>query len=140
MSYLLDTNVVSEARRRGGDPRVSTWLASMSSDDLYLSVLVVGEIRRRVERLRQRDPAQAGVFEIWLDELQRHFAERVLPIDLETAEEWGRISAGDPVPVEDGLMAATAKVRDMVFVTRNTADVARTGVRLLDPWDSAFSS
>ncbi len=117
----------------GGDPRVSTWLASMSSDDLDLSVLVVGEIRRRVERLRQRDPAQAGVFEIWLDELQRHFAERVLPIDLETTEEWGRIGAGDPVPVEDGLMAATAKVRDMVFVTRNTADIASAFADVLVP-------
>ncbi len=135
MSYLLDTNVVSEARRREGDSRISTWLASVPSDDLYLSVLVVGEIRRGVERLRRRDPAQAGVFEIWLDELQRRFAERVLPIDLETAEEWGRIGAGDPVPVEDGLMAATAKVRNMVFVTRNTAHVERTGVRLLDPWN-----
>jgi hypothetical protein len=110
-------------------------LASVPSDDLYLSVLVVGEIRRDVERLRRRDPAQAGVFEIWLDELQRHFAEHVLPIDLETAEEWGRIGVGGPVPGGGRAHGSHGEGVDMVFVTRNTAHVARTGVRLHNPWD-----
>lgn len=137
MSYLLDTNVVSEARRRDGEPRVAQWLHSVPEDELFLSALVAGEIRRGIERLRGRDTVQAQVFERWLEELHRLFADRIIPVDVAVAEEWGRINAGDPVPVEDGLMAATAKVHQMVFVTRNVADVARTGVRLLNPWEPA---
>lgn len=75
------------------------------------------------------------MFEAWLGELRSRFGDRIVPIDAEIAEEWGRINAVDPVPVEDGLMAATAKVRGMVFVTRNVADVARTGALLLNPWE-----
>jgi predicted nucleic acid-binding protein len=74
---------------------------------------------------------------VWLSELRRRYADRILPIDLEIAEEWGRMNAPDPISSRDGLMAATAKVRNMTFVTRNTADVARTGVRLLNPFDSS---
>lgn len=135
MSYLLDTNVISEARRRDCEPRVRQWLDSVPEDDLFLSVLVPGEVRRGIERLRARDPAQAETLERWLEVLPKHFADRILPVDGEVAEEWGRISAGDPIPVADGLMAATAKVHQMVFVTRNVADVARTGVPLLNPWE-----
>lgn len=135
MSYLLDTNVISEARRRNCEPRVRQWLDSVPEDDLFLSVLVPGEVRRGIERLRARDPGQAEVLERWLDEVRRRFADRILPVDLAVAEEWGRIGAGDPIPVQDSLMAATAKVHRMVFVTRNVADVARTGVRLINPWE-----
>ena len=137
MSYLLDTNVVSEARRRGGDPRVVAWLRAVPAEELFLSVLVVGEIRRGIERLRPRDPAQSEEFERWLDELRHRFADRIVPIDTAIAEEWGRINAAGPVPVEDGLMAASAKVRGMVFVTRNVADVAGTGTRVFNPWECA---
>lgn len=137
MSFLLDTNVVSEVRRRSGDPRVSAWISSVPSWELFLSTLVLGEIRRGVESLRRRDAAQAGVFERWLGDLRQQFADHVIPIDAEIAEEWGRINSVRSVPVEDGLMAATAKVRGMVFVTRNVADVERTGVRLLNPWTPA---
>jgi predicted nucleic acid-binding protein len=132
--YLLDTNVLSEARRARGDADVKAWISSVPADDLYLSVLVVGEVRRGIERLRRRDPAQAGVYEEWLMALQRDYASRILPVSAEAAEEWGRMNASDPLPVIDGLMAATAKVENMTFVTRNTADVARTGVRLLNPF------
>lgn len=135
MSYLLDTNVVSEARRRGGEPRVAAWLGSVPADELFVSVLVLGEVRRGIERLRVRDPDQAEVFERWLGELRHRFADRIVPIDTEIAEEWGRITAVTPVPVEDGLMAATAKVRGMVFVTRNVGHVTGTGANLLNPWD-----
>lgn len=135
MSYLLDTNVVSETRRRGGEPRVTRWLRSAPQNELFLSVLVPGEIRRGVERLRGRDPAQAAALERWLEVLRRRFVDRILPVDSEVAEEWGRIGAGNHIPVADGLMAATAKVHQMVFVTRNVADVAWTGVPLLNPWE-----
>jgi toxin FitB len=133
--YLLDTNVVSEARKPRGDGGVKRWIASMSREDLYLSVLTLGEVRRGVERLRRRDPDQADVYEAWLETVVRHFADRIVPVDATAAEEWGRMNVPEPVPVVDGLIAATAKVGNMTFVTRNTADVERTGVRLLNPFD-----
>jgi predicted nucleic acid-binding protein len=99
-------------------------------------VLVVGEIRRGIERLKRRDPDQAEVYEAWLGTVLHDHADRVLPVDAEAADEWGRMSVPDPVPVVDGLMAATAKARGMTFVTRNTADVQCTGVELLNPFSS----
>ena len=134
MEYLLDTNVLSETRRPRGDEGVKAWISSVPADDLYLSVLVIGEVRRGIERLIRRDPDQAEVYEAWLDTVLRAYADRIIPIDAEVADEWGRMSVPDPVPIVDGLMAATAKVRGMTFVTRNAADVERTGVSLLDPF------
>lgn len=139
MSYLLDTNVLSEVRRPRGDEGVKRWVSSTPADEMYLSVLVVGEIRRGIERLKQRDPEQAGVYEAWLDTVLHDYAGRILPVDAEAADEWGRMSVPDPVPIVDGLMAATAKVRGMTFVTRNTADVERTDVSLLDPFSGGAS-
>ncbi|HEX5415945.1 MAG TPA: type II toxin-antitoxin system VapC family toxin, partial [Chloroflexota bacterium] len=108
--------------------------------DLYLSVLVVGEIRQGIERLRRRDPAQAGVFDAWLSQLQREYADHILPVSAGVAEEWGRLNVPDRLPVVDGLLAATAKVHGLTLVTRNIADVARTGVPLLNPFDDVSSS
>lgn len=132
----MDTNVLSEARRPRGDANVKAWLASVPADSLYLSVLVVGEVRRGIERLRQRDPVQAGVYEEWLAALRQDYADRVLPVTAEVAEEWGRMNVSDPLPVVDGLMAATAKVGGLTLVTRNTADVERSGVRVLNLFGS----
>jgi len=135
LSFVLDTNVVSEARKGArADEGVMRWLSSVAPEDLYLSVLVIGEIRQGIEGLRSRDPIQAVNLEAWLSGLRRLYAERILPIDLEIAEEWGRMNAPNPISSRDGLMAATAKVRGMTFVTRNTADVERTGVRVLNPF------
>ena len=107
----------------------------MRGADLFLSVVVLGEIRQGVERLRPRDPAQALVFENWLATLLGDFADRVVPVDAEVAEEWGRrINAVQPVPVVDGLLAATAKVLGWTLVTRNRKHVERTGARVLDPF------
>ncbi len=138
MSFVLDTNVVSEPRKRSrADVGVMRWFDSVETDDLYISVLVIGEIRQGIEGLRRRDPIQAGHLESWLAGLRRDYADRILPIDLEAAEEWGRMKAPEPISTRDGLMAATAKVRNMTFVTRNTSDVARTGVRLLNPFEAS---
>lgn len=134
MAFLLDTNVVLEIRKPRPDPNVQAWLGSVPEADLHLSVLVVGEIRQGVERLRRRDPARAAPYEAWLSELARRFADRLVPVTVEVCEEWGRLNVPDPLPVVDGLMAATAKVRGWTFVTRNVADLARTDVRLLDPF------
>ena len=137
MSFVLDTNVVSEPRKRSrADASVMRWFDSVETDDLYISVLVIGEIRQGIEGLRRRDPVQAGHLESWLAGLRRGYADRILPVDLEAAEEWGRMNVPDPISTRGGLMAATAKVRNMTFVTRNTSDVARTGVRLFNPFDS----
>lgn len=136
MSYLLDTNVVSEYRRRAPDVGAAKWLDSVRSSQLYLSVMVVGEIAQGVERLAARDPKQAAAIEDWRQRLVRGYADRIVPVSLEVAEVWGRLNATAPLPLADGLMAATALVHDWTLVTRNTADVERTGVRLLNPFDN----
>ena len=112
------------------------WISSIPADELYLSVLVLGEIRRGAERLSRRDIRQAEVYEVWLESVAHDYSDRIVPVDAEIAKEWGRMSVPDPIPVVDGLMAATAKVRGMTFVTRNVADVERTGARLLNPFDA----
>lgn len=140
MSFLLDTNIVSEARKGiRADAGVRRWLSSVSVEDLYISVLALGEIRLGIELLRGRDPTQAGRLDSWLDELRSHYLERALPITAEVAEMWGRINASDPLPTRDSLMAATAIVRDMTFVTRNITDVDRTGVHVLNPFSTSSS-
>lgn len=135
MSFLLDTNILSELRRPNGNANVKAWLASVPSDSLYLSVLTVGEIRRGIELLRRRDPAQAAIYDAWLTTLRRDYADRIILITGDIAEEWGRMNVPDPLPAVDGLMAATAKVRGLTFVTRNVADIARTGMRVLNPFE-----
>ena len=132
----MDTNVLSEARKPRGDEGVKRWISSVPAADLHLSVLVGGEIRRGVERLKRRDPHQAEVHEVWLSTFLGNYGDRIVPVDAEIADGWGRMSVPDPIPIVDGLMAATARVRGMTFVTRNTADVARTGVQLLDPFEA----
>lgn len=137
MSYLLDTNVVSEPRRTRPAPQVEAWIRSVPKRDLYISALVLGEVRLGIERVRRRgDTRQAELFEIWLDDVRLRFADRVVPIDGAIAEVWGQIDAAAPTPAEDGLMAATAIVHGFTFVTRNVRHVARTGVRLLNPWEA----
>jgi toxin FitB len=135
VAYLLDTNVVSEAGKPAADANVLSWLASVAADELYLSVLVVGEIRQGIERLRRRDPARAVGFDTWLSTLLHDYGDRIVPVSAEVAEEWGRLNVPDPLPVIDGLMAATAKLRGWAFVTRNVADLTGAGVRLLNPFE-----
>ena len=134
MNFLLDTNVVSEIRKKVPNAGVEAWFDSVSADALYLSVLVVGEIRQGIERLSRRDPVQAEVFEQWLTELVDAYGDRIVPVTVDVAQIWGRLNVPDPVPVVDGLLAATALAHNWTLVTRNGKDVASTGVRLLDPF------
>jgi predicted nucleic acid-binding protein len=134
MTYLIDTNVISELRRREPDPHVLDWYHAAPSAGLFLSVLSIGEIRLGIERLRRKDGAQAQALESWLDGLAISFADRIIGIDADTAQEWGRLNVPDPLPVIDGLLAASAKVRGWTLVTRNTADLARCGVTLVNPF------
>ncbi|GEL18165.1 type II toxin-antitoxin system VapC family toxin [Pseudonocardia asaccharolytica] len=134
MSFLLDTNMVSEIRKKVPNAGVSAWFASVPASELFLSVLVVGEIRQGIERLARRDLGQAETFERWLGQLVDVYSDRIAPVTAEVAEVWGRLNVPDPLPVVDGLLAATALVHGWTLVTRNVRDVASTGVRPLNPF------
>jgi len=136
VKYLVDTNVISEIRKGArGNPGVVAWYATVTDEDLCLSVLVLGEIRKGVELKRRRDPAQADLLEAWLDQIKIAFGDRALPVDATIIEAWGRMAARRSAPVVDGLLAATAKVHALTLVTRNEADVADLGARILNPFD-----
>jgi hypothetical protein len=134
MSFLLDTNVVSELRKRSPDPHVLAWYEGVQGAQLFLSVLTLGEIRIGVERARRKDPAQAIALDKWLTRLESSYGDRVVPVDSATADVWARLTAARPLPVIDGLLAATAAARNWTLVTRNTSDVERSGVRVLNPF------
>jgi toxin FitB len=136
MNYLLDTNVISELRKRSPDQHVLAWYSTVSSAKLFLSVLTVGEIRLGIERIRRKDQGQAAHLEQWLDGLRHTYADRLVNLDEQTAQEWGRINVPDPLPVIDGLLAASAKIRGWTLVSRNTADLARSGVNLINPFEA----
>ena len=136
--FLLDTNVISELVKPKPDDRVRRWIEETDESILFLTVLTLGEIRKGVERLRSG--RRRGRLESWLQvDLPSRFQDRILPIDAAIADRWGRISAiatakGKPVPVIDGLLAATAIHHNLTLVTRNSSDVSGTGVATLNPW------
>lgn len=135
-SFLLDTNVVSELRKTAPDRQVLTWQQQHAHEEGYISVLVVGEIRQGIERVRSRDRRQADALERWLEGLIVTYRDRILPVTVEVAEQWGRLNVPpQPPPIIDGLMAATAMVHRLTFVTRNVTDVARTGVPVVNPFE-----
>lgn len=138
MTWLVDTNVISEIRKGPRcHPSVASWWAAVEDHDLFLSALTLGEIRKGIESVRPRDPMKAGALERWLREVSDVFGARVLGVDPAVADAWGRMSASRSVPVIDALLAATAQVHGLVLVTRNTADVSGLGVRTLNPFDEA---
>ncbi len=140
MNRLVDTCVLSELSRTSGSPRVRAYIEATPPDELYISVLTVGELRRGIERLpegRRRD-----ALEEWFIRLRSTIAQRIIPIDEAIAARWGVMvaqceSQGRPLPVIDGLLAATALEWNMAIVTRNTADFAATGVSVIDPWQES---
>ena len=137
MAFLLDTNVLSELRKkRTNERKVQGWLDSVESEDLFTSVIVVGEIRRGIERIRPTDPVFASQLELWLRRLRVDYQDRILSITEQIAEFWGTICPNDPLPEPDGLIAATALQHGMTLVTRNVEHVQRRGVKLLNPWDN----
>ncbi|TIL22557.1 MAG: type II toxin-antitoxin system VapC family toxin [Mesorhizobium sp.] len=130
--YLLDTNIVSDVERRL--PKPTAWLASIDSDSISLSVITIGEIERGIVKLRKIDPERATRLDLWLRELRRDNADRILAVTEEVALAWGRISAGRTRGSADTLIAAIALVHDLILVTRNVADFNDTGVTVLNPW------
>ncbi len=136
MSFLIDTNVVSEvAKGSRCDAYVAAWYGTVDETELFLSVLVLGEIRKGIERVRPRDPARARVLEKALLDVENAFGDRILAVDRAVAQEWGRMSARRPLSVVDGLLAATAKTHSLTLVTRNVADVSDLGAEVLNPFD-----
>lgn len=135
MKFLLDTNVISEIRKRErAHPNVAGWVARTPVKEIGTSVVVLAEIRRGVELKRRSDPKQAESLDRWYAQMRTRLGDRVMPIDEPVAEAWATLGLPDPLPFIDGLLAATAKVHGLTLVTRNVADVARTGVSILDPF------
>jgi toxin FitB len=138
MKYLLDTNVFSELKKGPrGDQAVRTWFDRVDDGALFTSVLVLGELRRGIENLKRRDPVAAAALEQWLLRLTEQFSARILSVDAVVSDLWGRLNVPDPMPTVDGLLAATALAHDLTLVTRNTADVRRSGVKAVNPFETA---
>jgi predicted nucleic acid-binding protein len=130
--YLVDTNVVSEARRNA--PPAVAWLRAAPPASIYLSVITLGEIMKGIALKECSDSQAAGHLAEWLLTLRQVFSDRILPISDAVAIEWGRIAALRPRGDSDGLIAATAKVHELILVTRNVADFADTGLSIVNPW------
>ncbi|MGA7341017.1 MAG: type II toxin-antitoxin system VapC family toxin [Terracidiphilus sp.] len=134
MEYLLDTNVVSETRKKKADTGVMAFLEAVDSAALYLSVLTLGELRRGIAAKRRDDPVAAKSLMAWAQGLEIGFADRILGIDAAAARLWGEWSGERPRPVVDTLLAATAVTHGLTLVTRNTHDVRDIAVKVLNPW------
>lgn len=136
--YLLDTNVISELTKLRPESKVVSWLQATSEELLYLSVFTIGEICKGIDSLPRSN--KRALLESWLaNDLVLRFAGRILEVNLDIAERWGLISAqaktaGAPLAVIDGLMAATALHHNLTLVTRNTKDVRVAGINTLNPW------
>jgi hypothetical protein len=137
MTYLLDTNVLSETRKRQPAVGVAEWIATTPPDRMHISVLTLGEIERGIARNRSRgDRQQAAVLERWLRDMEAGFEGRVLPVSLPIATAWGRQQHAQPLPVVDALIAATAQVHGLTVVTRNVKDFEPAGIPVLNPFAS----
>ena len=114
--------------------------AGIAEDDIFLSVLTIGELRKGMELIRRRDPKSASALDRWLRSTIDSFHDRILPVDQAVADEWGRMNVPDRLPVIDSLLAATAKIHGLRLVTRNTNDIARTGASFFNPFTGSGES
>ncbi len=137
--YLLDTNVISETRKGAGRarPEVYQWWLGMRDQQLFLSVMTLGEIRKGIDRLASRDALQSLILERWLNEVKHVFRERLIEVTLSVAEHWGKLQAVRSLPEVDALVAASALEHDLTLVTRNEADFAGLGIRVLNPFNAS---
>ena len=132
---LLDTNVLSELRKaKRCDAGVRRWFEQSAAEELFISVLVLGEIRQGIERIRRRDPAQARALEKWLLWIAAEFHDHLLPVDDRVADQWGRLGLEQPIPILDAFLAATARVHGLTMVTRDVEGFRNTGVPVINPF------
>ena len=137
MTWLIDTNALSELKKRKPHPGVARWFAEQPSNGLHLSVLTIGELRKGIHAMPAGD--RKDRFSAWLEiEIPDYFAGRILDLDAAIADRWGRlcVEAGRPLPAIDSLLAATALVHGLTLVTRNLADFELPGLRFVNPWDT----
>jgi predicted nucleic acid-binding protein len=134
-AYLLDTNVLSEGRRKRPDARVAAFMRSLEGQAVFISVLTLGELRKGIELKRRRDGRGAAHLDVWLNDIEAEYEDRTLAIDRPIADIWGMLAAKRPRPVTDGLLAATAIAHDLSLVTRNVRDFHDVGVPLVNPWE-----
>jgi toxin FitB len=132
--YLLDTNVLSETRKKRSNDRLISFINRTDASSLYISVLTLGELRKGVFKKQRIDPSAAQSIASWVDAIEIGFADRTFGIDLETVRLWGELSAQRTRPVVDTLLAATAIVHELTLVTRNTSDVHDVDVKLYNPF------
>ena len=131
--YLLDTNVVSELRKPRSHGAVVAWVNDQQDEQLFLSAVTPGELQAGIERTRRQYPVKASEIELWADQVASSF--QVLPMDAICFREWGRIIDRKPDELlEDGMIAATARVHHLIVATRNEADFKRLDVRILNPF------
>jgi predicted nucleic acid-binding protein len=142
MRYLLDTNIVSELRKGARcDPSVAAWeQAELVPHGGAISVITIGEIRKGIELISQRDAQQAATLQSWLDGMYRNFADRILLVTAQVAEEWGRLNGTRPLPAVDSLLAATANVHGLILATRNVNDLRDLGIRVVNPFTFGSTS
>ena len=131
--YLLDTNILSETRKKRVDERVLAFLSDATPTALYVSCLSLGELKGVALKMKS-DPSAAKAIAGWVDGLETNFADRILGVDTASAKLWGEWSAQRPRPVVDTLLATTAVVHDLVFVTRNEGDIQDLPIKVLNPW------
>ena len=135
MGFLIDTNVLSELRKGNrANASVRSWFSTVDGNQLYISVLTLGEIRQGIEGVKRRDLHAAEAIQRWLKQIETDSAHHILPITQAIADRWGYINVPDKLPVIDGLLAATALEHDLTLVTRNVTDVERSGVKFLNPF------
>ncbi|MDP2119575.1 MAG: type II toxin-antitoxin system VapC family toxin [Hoeflea sp.] len=132
--YLVDTNIVSEARR--GTPQAVAWLRSIDPLSVHLSALTLGEIMRGIALKQKSHPTTAAHLSEWLRKLRHDHGDCILPVTEKIAVEWGRIAAIRPRGDVDGLIAATAIVHDLILVTRNVKDFEDTDASVINPWEA----
>lgn len=137
LEYLLDTNLLSETRKKRADAGVIAFLQAAEASSLYVSVLTLGELRKGVAKKMREDEYEAKKLADWVDGLEYSFANRILGIDAATARLWGDWSSERPRPVVDTLLASTAVLRGLTLVTRNIRDVRGIPVKLLNPWSES---
>ena len=134
--FLIDTDVLSALAKRRRNVNVENWIGRQRSSDLFLSVIVIGEIERGIALQRAKDPNFAAMLARWLDQVLVVYGDRVLPFDLASARRWGQLSATIGHNGADLQIAATALEHGLTVVTRNVSDFEPTGVSVLDPFNS----